>query len=48
MARTYRGNLPPLRIDYVIKSGQIETWGYEEHDWAWSDHKAVSVYFCHK
>lgn len=44
LARTYRGNLPPLRIDYIIKSGSVETWGYEEYDWAWSDHKGVGCW----
>lgn len=45
MRRTFRRKLPPLQIDYIIKSGAIRTWGYEDHDWAWSDHRAVSVYF---
>ena len=44
LAKTYRGKLPPLRIDYIIKSGRVTTWGYKEHDWAWSDHKAVSAW----
>lgn len=44
LAKTYRGKLPPLRIDYIIKSDKVATWGYEEHNWAWSDHKAVSAW----
>lgn len=45
LARTYRGNLPPLRIDYVLTSDEIATADYAEHDMPISDHKAVSVSF---
>ncbi len=43
LARTYLGNLPPLRIDFVFASARLRHGGYEEHALALSDHKAVSV-----
>lgn len=45
LANTYRGNLPPLRIDYVLTSPGVRASGYAEHDLPTSDHKAVSVSF---
>ncbi len=45
LARTYRGQLPPLRIDYVLTSRGIKTCDYAEHDLPTSDHKAVSISF---
>lgn len=43
LARTYLGNLPPLRIDYVFASARLRHGGYAEHPLPLSDHKAVSV-----
>lgn len=43
LARTYRGNLPPLRIDYLFASARVRTWDYMEHDLPTSDHKALSA-----
>lgn len=43
LARTYRGNLPPLRIDYVFTSASLTSWDYRELDLPTSDHKALSV-----
>lgn len=43
LAKTYRGALPPLRIDYILTSDGMKTSGYAEHDLPTSDHKAVSV-----
>lgn len=48
LARTYRGNLPPLRIDYVLTTDEIATEGYTEYDMPTSDHKAVSISFAMK
>ncbi len=45
LARTYRGNLPPLRIDYILASGGLTTAEYAEHDMPMSDHKALSASF---
>ncbi len=45
LARTYRGNLPPLRIDYIMTTDEIATAEYTEYDMPTSDHKAVSVSF---
>lgn len=43
LARTYRGNLPPLRIDYVFTSASLRARDYTEHDLPTSDHKALST-----
>lgn len=43
LARTYRGNLPPLRIDYLFTSASLSAWDYVEHDLPTSDHKALSA-----
>lgn len=43
LAKTYRGALPPLRIDYILTSEGMKAHGYAEHDLPTSDHKAVSV-----
>lgn len=43
LARTYRGNLPPLRIDYIFTSARLRSWDYAEYDLPTSDHKALSV-----
>lgn len=43
LARTYRGNLPPLRIDYLFTSASLRARDYVEHDLPTSDHKAISA-----
>lgn len=43
LAKTYRGALPPLRIDYIMMSEGMKAHGYAEHDLPTSDHKAVSA-----
>lgn len=40
---TYAGQIPFLRIDYVMKSGEFETLDYRRHKAAFSDHFPVSV-----
>lgn len=41
--RTYRGNLPPLRIDNILHSPDLQSRDYEQIDAACSDHKAVAA-----
>ncbi len=43
LCRTYRGNLPPLRIDYIMRSASLGCSDYHEHDLPMSDHRAVSA-----
>ncbi len=43
MARTYRGDLPPLRIDYILTTNEFASADYAEHDLPTSDHKALTV-----
>lgn len=45
LANTYRGALPPLRIDYILATDGVATSCYAEHDLPTSDHKAVSASF---
>lgn len=45
LAKTYRGALPPLRIDYILTSEGIRTSGYEVYDLPVSDHRGVGVRF---
>ncbi len=42
LARTYRGNLPPLRIDFLLST--LQPIHYVEHNLPSSDHKAIEVY----
>ncbi len=41
--RTYRGNLPPLRIDYIFTSRSLSSRAYKEHNLPCSDHKALTA-----
>ncbi len=43
LAKTFRGDLPPLRIDYILTTKDIASADYTEHDLPTSDHKALSV-----
>lgn len=43
LAKTYRGALPPLRIDYILTSEGMSAHSYTEYDLPASDHKAVSA-----
>ena len=41
---TYRGNLPPIRIDYVFASEDLRLTSYVEHDCPTSDHCYVTAF----
>ncbi len=43
LARTYRGELPPLRIDYILTTKDMASADYAEHDLPTSDHKVLTV-----
>jgi endonuclease/exonuclease/phosphatase family metal-dependent hydrolase len=43
IGRTYAGNLPLLRIDFVMKSREFSTLNYKRHKIHFSDHFPVSV-----
>ncbi len=40
---TYNGNLPPIRIDYILHSEDMKAIVYKEHDVDFSDHFPVSA-----
>ena len=42
---TYRGKLPPLRIDFVFTNESMKAERYREYDLPYSDHRAVVVDF---
>lgn len=42
---TYNGNLPPLRIDYIMYSGDLKAFNFQTSKVDLSDHFPVSCYF---
>ena len=42
---TYNGNLPPLRIDYIMYSNDLEAFNFQTSKVDLSDHLPVSCYF---
>jgi endonuclease/exonuclease/phosphatase family metal-dependent hydrolase len=42
---TYAGDIPFLRIDYMLHSPQLEPFKYQKHACNYSDHYPVSCYF---
>ncbi|MGF7139559.1 endonuclease/exonuclease/phosphatase family protein [Roseimarinus sediminis] len=43
ISNTYRGKLPPYRIDYILYSNEFEAVSYERHRAEYSDHFPVSA-----
>ncbi|MEN8224566.1 MAG: endonuclease/exonuclease/phosphatase family protein [Bacteroidota bacterium] len=44
MGNTFAGNLPPLRIDFILHSDVFTSYEFEVHKTSLSDHYPVSVY----
>lgn len=43
ISNTYRGKLPPFRIDYILYSDYFEAYNYQRHKVEYSDHFPVSA-----
>jgi endonuclease/exonuclease/phosphatase family metal-dependent hydrolase len=43
ISNTYRGKLPPYRIDYILYSNEFDAVSYERHRAEYSDHFPVSA-----
>lgn len=43
--QTYAGDIPLLRIDYILHSMALEAFRFEKHDVTYSDHYPISCYF---
>lgn len=43
VSTTYRGKLPPFRIDYIFYSDEFEASNYERHEVDYSDHYPISA-----
>ncbi len=44
LGATYNGNYPSFRIDYILYSSCLKSYGYERHKVDFSDHYPVSTY----
>lgn len=45
LGNTFSGNLPPIRIDFILHDNQFRPFDFEVHKQNLSDHYPVSVYF---
>jgi endonuclease/exonuclease/phosphatase (EEP) superfamily protein YafD len=43
LSNTYRGKLPPFRIDYIFYSDEFEAMNYQRHNVEYSDHFPISA-----
>lgn len=45
LGATYNGNYPSFRIDYILYSSCLKSYGYQRHKVEYSDHFPISTYF---